>query len=161
MTLRKTIKIILVVGWMILIFLFSNQTGSKSSNLSNSIIIKTMRLVTGDNISPEKQEKALKKYVFVVRKFGHIFLYFVLAIFVFLLLKEYFPVNKKLIIYTIIFCFCYAISDEFHQLFIPDRSGEFKDVLIDTTSSTVSTILIYSIANSHNKKGKEKENDIY
>ena len=27
----------------------------------------------------------------------------------------------------------YAISDEFHQTFIPGRSGELRDVLIDTT----------------------------
>ncbi len=142
---------------MLLIFLFSNQPGSKSSNLSDSIIIKTMRLVTGENISPEKQEQVLKKYVFVVRKSGHIFIYFILAILVFLLLKEYFLINKKLIIYTILFCLCYAISDEFHQLFIPDRSGEFKDVLIDTTSSTISTMLIYYITKSNNRRGRKKK----
>lgn len=161
MTLRKIIKIILVVAWMLLIFLFSNQSGSKSSNLSDSVIIEAMKLVTRDNISLKKQEKILGKYVFVVRKSGHVFIYFVLAILVFLLFKEYLPVNKKLIVYTILFCFCYAMSDEFHQLFIPDRSGEFKDVLIDTTSSTISTMFIYSIAKSKNKKGKENENAIY
>ncbi|MBQ3466792.1 MAG: VanZ family protein, partial [Oscillospiraceae bacterium] len=32
----------------------------------------------------------------------------------------------------LLFCFLYACSDEFHQLFVPGRAGMFSDVLIDT-----------------------------
>ena len=33
---------------------------------------------------------------------------------------------------TIIIIILYSCSDEIHQLFIPGRSGEIRDVLIDT-----------------------------
>ena len=38
---------------------------------------------------------------------------------------------KKQVIYSGILGIIYAITDEIHQLFIPGRSGEFKDVCID------------------------------
>lgn len=39
---------------------------------------------------------------------------------------------KHIILIPLIICLLYSISDEFHQLFIVGRSGEVRDVLIDT-----------------------------
>ena len=49
-----------------------------------------------------------------------------------------------MLIYTIIFVFIYACSDEIHQLFIRGRSGEILDVLIDTLGGFTSSF-IYTI----------------
>ena len=38
---------------------------------------------------------------------------------------------------VIVFGFLYAVSDEFHQHFIPGRSCEFRDMMIDTGGVTV------------------------
>jgi len=40
------------------------------------------------------------------------------------------------------FNFCYASTDEIHQLFIPGRSGQFKDVCIDTAGTAIGLLLL-------------------
>ena len=57
------------------------------------------------------------------------------------MIKEYNITDNKSIIYTIIFVFIYACSDEIHQLFVSGRSGEILDVLIDTTGGFVGTMI--------------------
>lgn len=36
----------------------------------------------------------------------------------------------------------YGISDEFHQSFIPGRTPEIKDLIVDTTAALISVLLI-------------------
>jgi len=38
---------------------------------------------------------------------------------------------------SFIFCYLYALSDEFHQSFIPGRSALFRDTIIDLIGSTI------------------------
>jgi VanZ family protein len=38
---------------------------------------------------------------------------------------------------AVIFCVAYAVSDEFHQLFVPGRNGSPIDVLIDSCGSII------------------------
>ena len=38
-------------------------------------------------------------------------------------------------------CVLYAISDEVHQLFVPGRSGQFKDVFLDSGGAIVGAAL--------------------
>ena len=38
--------------------------------------------------------------------------------------------------------FIYACTDEFHQLFVPGRSGQFTDVLIDTAGGLIGLVCI-------------------
>ena len=42
-------------------------------------------------------------------------------------------------------CCLYAASDELHQLFIPGRSGEVRDVLIDTSGGAVGAMIYIGI----------------
>ena len=43
---------------------------------------------------------------------------------------------------ALVIVFLYACTDEFHQLFIPGRSGEFRDVMVDTCGGIIGLILI-------------------
>ncbi|OGY30287.1 MAG: hypothetical protein A3J50_03175 [Candidatus Woykebacteria bacterium RIFCSPHIGHO2_02_FULL_43_16b] len=61
----------------------------------------------------------------ITRKLGHIGVYFVL----FLLLNRSFE-NKKPIL-AVYLALLYAISDEYHQSFVPLRKGDHIDVIID------------------------------
>lgn len=40
-------------------------------------------------------------------------------------------------------CIVYAVSDEIHQLFVPGRGAQVKDVMIDSTGAFAG-IIIYS-----------------
>ena len=147
MNCKIIIKIILLISWMTLIFCFSNQTAGNSSKVSDGLIYKVSKIVFGEKYEKITKSKAYGTIVFVVRKSAHMFVYFVLSLIAFSLFYEFFGVSKKTIIYTIIFCFLYSITDEVHQLFVLDRSGEIRDVLIDTTSSSISALLNFFVRN--------------
>ena len=42
---------------------------------------------------------------------------------------------------SLLFCVVYAISDEFHQLFVPGRGPMLKDVLIDGSGAAIGILL--------------------
>ena len=46
---------------------------------------------------------------------------------------------------SVMLCFFYACTDEFHQLFVPGRSGEFTDVCLDTVGATFGILLVMII----------------
>ena len=123
-----------------IIFCFSNQNADDSSKISDGFITTIINFFVDDDLSIDEKELLLEKCSFYVRKFAHFTLYFVLGILVLNLLYQYNLKNKLLI--GIVICIIYSCSDEFHQLFIPGRSGELRDVIIDSIGS-LSGILFY------------------
>ena len=142
---RKVIKIILVLLWMVMIFLLSNEVAVKSSKKSDGLIVKSVELFTGKSLSDQEKEKVLKYLVFPVRKCAHLSLYLILGILVISLLREYMVINTKLVLLSLLICFLYACSDEIHQLFVPGRSGEVRDVLIDTLGACLGVPFYYLV----------------
>lgn len=142
---RKVIKIILVLLWMVMIFLLSNEEAVKSSKKSDGLIIRSVELFTGKSLSVQEKEKVLKYLVFPVRKCAHLSLYLILGILVISLLREYMVINTKLVLLSLLICFLYACSDEIHQLFVPGRSGEVRDVLIDTLGACLGVSFYYLV----------------
>ena len=141
----KVVKICFLVLWMALIFSFSNQKDVDSSKVSDGFIDRTVvRIykIFNENITKEKENEIIEKYTYPIRKLAHYTLYFILGILSFLVVKDY-SINKKLIIYSLLICFLYACSDEFHQLFIIGRSARVLDVLIDTFGSFCSISIFY------------------
>ena len=141
---KKTILTILIILWMILIFLLSNQPANESSKLSDGLIEKTIGNIyktTHKNPTEEKQKEIKEKYTTLVRKTAHFTIYLILGLLVATLLKQYNLTSKQIIIYGVLICMTYAITDEIHQIFVKGRSGELRDVLIDTCGSTVGILL--------------------
>lgn len=141
----KVVKICFLVLWMALIFSFSNQKDVESSNVSDGFIDRTVvkiYKIFNENITKEKENEIIEKYTYPIRKLAHYTLYFILGILSFLVVKDY-SINKKLIIYSLLICFLYACSDEFHQLFVIGRSASIKDVIIDTFGSSCSISIFY------------------
>jgi hypothetical protein len=58
--------------------------------------------------------------------------------------------NKKTILIILLISLAYALSDEFHQLFVPGRFSDIKDVLIDFCGSILSVIM-FKILEKFNK----------
>ena len=145
MTVKKIIKIILILIWFGVIFMFSAQNAKESLGLSNKVLIKVVKIYKKRELTTQEKENISKKFTFYIRKFAHFFLYFVLAIFVFILLREFINIDYKLIFFTILICMLYATTDEIHQLFIVGRTGRIFDVIVDTSGATLSTMLSYSV----------------
>lgn len=141
----KVVKICFLVLWMALIFSFSNQIDVDSSKVSDGFIDRTVvkiYKIFNENTTKEKENEIIEKYTYPIRKLAHYTLYFILGILSFLVVKDY-SINKKLIIYSLLICFLYACSDEFHQLFVIGRSASIKDVIIDTFGSSCSISIFY------------------
>ena len=145
---KRKIFLVLSILWMCVIFYMSNQPAAISSAHSGGVI---------NMISNMPVVGTLMKYLmsinigeFVVRKGAHMFSYCLLAILLFMSVYE--KDIKKAIIIAFLGTFLYACSDEFHQLFIPGRSGEFRDVMIDSLGGIIGLILIGFIARYKIKK---------
>ena len=141
---KKIILYILIFLWMILIFFFSNQPSVESDGVSDGImskIINIVEVVTNYEFSDEQIDNIYEYGITPLRKLAHFSIYFVLGILFYLLIKQYdLELNKTLII-SLLFCIMYACSDEIHQLFIFGRSGEIRDVLIDSLGSFLGIFL--------------------
>ena len=154
---KKIIKIVLLLLCMILIFSFSSDNGSNSSKKSDGLIIRIYQSITHNKLSDKEKEIIVDKYVIPVRKSAHIIVYLILGVLSISLIKEYRLIDIKALIISIIFCFLYACSDEIHQLFVMDRSGEVLDVLIDSIGSFIGIYLYYLIYKKKGVKRYEQE----
>jgi VanZ family protein len=121
--------------WLLAIFLFSNQVAQDSSSLSRIFVEPIETYV------PASQGIA----TFLVRKSAHMFLYFILGIMVYSLSREFKLSDRKRILYSLLFVFLYAISDEFHQKFVTGRSSELRDVFIDSIAGLLGIFLCSSL----------------
>lgn len=133
---KNIIKILLVILWMIVIFCFSNQKATDSTRLSDGFIKNTIC-----KINKTDCDKTIKKSFTPVRKTAHFCVYLILG----LLVMNCFNINKKYILYSLLICLIYSISDEVHQIFVPGRSGELFDVLIDTLGSFIGINILYKV----------------
>ena len=141
---KKIIKLILIILYILLIFSLSADDGVASEAKSDSVIVKVTETILHRKLSLKEKEKYIENTVWFVRKSTHFILYFILGLLIISFLKE-FGLTRKSIIISIIVVLLYACSDEIHQTFVAGRSGEVLDVLIDTIGGSLSTILYYLI----------------
>ena len=132
---KKMISWGLLISWMCFIFFMSHQPGNISSNQSE-LVLKIFRFI-GIELNNYFGELA----TFIVRKAAHFSEYFILFLFSYNVFR-YYVKDKKYSIYLILFVVLYAISDEFHQYFIPGRGPAFRDVLIDTSGGIFAYIIM-------------------
>ena len=87
---RKIIFGILIVSWMIIIFLFSNQNGDLSASKSQKIVNMIIKVFVKDfdSYSPIMQKELLSKLSFLIRKCAHMTEYAILALLVFFFLTD-------------------------------------------------------------------------
>ena len=99
----------------------------------------------------------MQKINHYIRKLAHFTAYLILGVLVYNLLLCYFT-NKKSLILSLIICLLYAISDEIHQMFVPGRAGQIRDVLIDFSGTTLGVISVWLIDRIKNVINNEKMN---
>lgn len=120
---------LLAAVWMIVIFQFSGKPAQESDTQS-LFIIKQINIIA--NNFGFKGEILNNDWNYFIRKIAHTCEYAVLGILLFLAFSSSGITDKKLLLYTILFCIIYAVTDEIHQVFIPGRAAKVTDVLIDT-----------------------------
>lgn len=142
---RKKLILVLswaiVLLWMLLIFYSSAQVADQSNKLSKGITEVIVETV--EKVAPEATFD-LDTFNHFVRKNAHFFAYLLLGIFVLHALWRSGVGGVRALVIAFGICVLYAISDEVHQLFVPGRGGQAKDVLIDSSGAIVG-IGIYRI----------------
>ena len=139
----KIINIVLLLICMFGIFLFSSEDRDTSTNTSIETTKKVVSVVSNDE---DTSAKIAKDYFNEVRKSAHLIEYFCLGILAINVLKDYHKINIWMILICVAFCMLYALSDEIHQIYVPGRSCELRDIFIDTSGSIIG-IIIYSLIN--------------
>jgi VanZ family protein len=136
---KKYINWLLVIGWMIIIFLFSSQPGDVSSE-NNKFVIYVFKLVGLDLNSVLGTLSD-----FIVRKAAHFTEYFILYILLYRAINTKKSANFKVFTLSLLMVFLYACSDEFHQAFVPGRGPAFRDVMVDTCGGLTALLAIYVV----------------
>ena len=139
---KKKIFAILLVLWMGFIFSMSSQNSTVSSNTSGGTIRMIMSTVPKfDEQSEEVQDEIVESLQYITRKSAHFIGYMILGILAILLFLQYENIKYKgwsAFLLSVL----YAISDEVHQLFVPGRSGQVKDVLIDSCGAALGIVIV-------------------
>lgn len=131
---RKVILWLLVVLWMALIFCLSHQPATESNSLSTGITERVMAII--ERVTSDI-DFDVSNFNHIIRKNAHFFAYLVLGILVSNALKSNGLKGSNRFIIALLICILYAISDEVHQLFIPGRAGQVRDVIIDSAGAIV------------------------
>ncbi|WP_373482706.1 VanZ family protein [Acetobacterium sp.] len=129
--------------WMGIIFYLSSQPATQSEQLSTGL--KDGLLAILRYLMPGIESIELGNLDFLIRKNAHFMAYFILGVLTLLALVQSEarkPANLALLI-----CMIYAMTDEFHQLFVLGRSGQFRDVLIDAAGAVLGILLTSLVIN--------------
>ncbi len=139
----KILSWIAVVFWMGLIFYLSHQHATISSELSSGITEMLIN-VLGKFTSPFQLGDGELHHI--VRKSAHFLAYLTLGVLVLNSLRRSDIFGKRSVGIALLICILFATTDEVHQLFIPGRSGEARDVLIDSAGACMGIVVYFIIS---------------
>ena len=141
----KKIFTLMAILWMAAIFFFSSRNADESTAQSNRAGMLAGHLfVRGfDSWTEQEQLDFARKIDYPVRKTAHASEYALLGM---LLFGAMTGTRRRRMCYAWLASACYAATDEFHQLFVPGRSGQFTDVCIDSGGAVVGILAAAGIS---------------
>lgn len=144
---RRILFAILAVIWMVVIFSFSARPGEESEDQSikAGMVVCHIFVPGFDNMSEEQQVHMAQTIDYPVRKTAHATEYALLAGLVLGTVTAG-VINIRCVAISAFITILYAATDEFHQLFVPGRSTQVKDVLIDSCGAVIGMLVIYGIS---------------
>lgn len=129
----KKVAWIAVFIWMGIIFYMSHQPAHVSNELSKEVA----KVIAVNFDMTANEEFQLGSFNGMIRKYAHFFLYLILGMVVIFGLNKVGVRGKKAVLLSIAICVAFAITDEWHQLFVPGRGAQISDVLIDSCGAIV------------------------
>ena len=136
MTTKRKIHImvswVLVVICMGIIFFLSAQNGEESSDLSGSFV---MALLNGLGIAIDEG---------ILRSIAHCLEFMGLSVLIFnaVYITWFLKLTPIIAFLGTVF---YAITDEIHQIFVPERAFQISDILVDSTGALIGVIASFII----------------
>jgi len=142
----RIILILLLFGTFYLIFNFSSQNSEESGGKSRQITeVVTKNVKDIQDLSKSEKIKVLYRIESIIRKIAHFSIYSFVGILVMAFLSTYNISENKRIIFSLLIGVLYASTDEFHQRFVPGRSGELTDIFLDSLGVLFGCLIILLI----------------
>lgn len=135
---------------MAVIFSFSSKSGVQSKAQSVSLASQILKFFNIDEV-------AFEEFVGLLRRMAHFALFALLGAAVCYALMAHELKASKVFLYGLAICLLYAISDEVHQAFVPERAPQLTDVFVDFAGSLCGSgfvMLIYKITNIRRNRRK-------
>jgi VanZ family protein len=123
----------LVVIWCIVIYCFSESslfTGENTKRILEAVLSYLPFGHDGDDTSSPLN--------FIVRKLAHLTEFGILAVLVWRALER----GRMAYVGAWVFATVYAMTDEWHQSFEPERTASVKDVFIDSCGALIALIFV-------------------
>ncbi|MBF4695122.1 VanZ family protein [Fusibacter ferrireducens] len=158
----KKVRWLLVVFWMLFIFAMSHLNAAKSWILTGRVMVAIEKTAVGNDVDAEEMSESdeIRYYseseniMIILRKTAHVIEFWGLSLSVVYALSAYYSQFKSMGI-GFIWSFLYACFDEAHQLLIPGRTANVKDVGIDTIGILLGILLIKILWKTlHDRRGK-------
>ena len=139
---KRKLPLLVTAFIMVVIFTQSALPADLSKRESNAILLILMKFFSVDAESMS----------FVIRKCAHFTEYLMLGISLFATMREYWP-DKKGAGFVLPWGIgtLYAVTDEIHQYFVPGRSCELRDVLIDSCGVAAGVLIISLIVRARRR----------
>lgn len=126
----KSLKsIVMIAACIAAIFIFSAQSRTESQNLTVGLL-ENVNAYLNVQISPLSHEA-----IYITRKLAHFTEFFVLGSVAFYVLRRY--------SWALLLGIGSAIADEVHQMFVPGRTPQVMDVMIDSAGVAFALLCIY------------------
>ena len=150
------------------IFAFSAEKSEESQKTSEGVCYFIASVIVGgfSDLPEAEKEARVEELVPAVRKVAHFSIYAALGFFLMLSALSFYLENKKKVKRDVSMAFAlgvsliYAATDEFHQLFVEGRSGNFRDVCIDFCGALVGVfcaIFVLALYQKIRKKSEKKK----
>lgn len=151
---KRLLSWMAVAAWMVVIFLLSAQTGKDSGDTSGRILRLAMKLIywNFEDFSPERKESLMAVWGVIVRKGAHFTEYAVLGALLCNALRSYALSAKLRWLLPVAIGALYAVTDEIHQYFVPERACRLLDMGIDTAGVIFGTAIFMLVVFLWKKK---------
>ena len=160
MSIKKILIWLPAIVMAMIIFGFSKQDGEESSGLSYKaadIILTVCDKAGIIDCNENNRESMIEAVQFPIRKAAHMTEYAILGWLAFAFSGTFEMRQKVHYIAALGFAFCYASTDEFHQLFVPGRAGRVTDVLIDSAGAFLALLAIHIILYYHKSEIRNRK----
>ncbi len=129
-----------------MIFTLSGQEAEVSGSLSASLtrcLIEFVDTIADRNWTEATMDALAAYFENPVRKFAHFCEYACMGALYYTLTRQWKPRSSKLYTVILVIVFLSAGSDEFHQLFVAGRDGNFADVCLDTCGAAAALFFLH------------------
>lgn len=151
-TYQKYIIMILTLIWMGVIFWFSAQPATESAQMSGAVLGGLQKFLIDIPVFNSMLISGVAEHI--LRKGAHFLEYAVLGVLLLLCANSNLSEKwKKLRLpVALVSGILYACTDEWHQAFVPGRSAQVSDVILDGTGVCTGIIIVIAVLSCIGRK---------